>query len=179
MKIDIKKWLGPAYSLVDRYKYVLIVILVGAIFILWPQSTSEQAAAEEPSAAAETQNGTQETLAQELETVLSQAAGVGRVQVLLTLQEGEERIYAQDTRAYRKTLDGGEDTTDESNIAILSKTGGGEEPVTVKTVAPAYRGALIVCDGADSAVVRLQVTQCVSALTGLSSNQISVIKMKN
>ena len=61
----------------------------------------------------------------------------------------------------------------------LSKAGGGEEPVKIKTVGPAYRGALIVCDGADSAVVRLQVTQCVSALTGLSSNQISVIKMKN
>ena len=179
MKLDLKKWLGWAYSLVDRYKYVLIVVLVGAAFILWPQSAQDKNTTQDAPAAVQTGERTPSSLEASLEDVLSQAAGVGRVQVLLTLQEGEETIYAQDVRAYQKSLDGSEDTTNESSVTVLSKAGGGEEPVKIKTVGPAYRGALIVCDGADSAVVRLQVTQCVSALPGLSSNQISVIKMKN
>ena len=48
-----------------------------------------------------------------------------------------------------------------------------------EVVEPALeRGAVVVCDGADSATVRLRIMQAVSALTGLGSDKISVIKMK-
>lgn len=39
-------------------------------------------------------------------------------------------------------------------------------------------GAVIVCDGADSAAVRLSVTNAVTAYTGLGSDKIWVMKMK-
>ncbi len=39
-------------------------------------------------------------------------------------------------------------------------------------------GAVIVCDGADSAKVRLLVTNAVMAYTGLGSDKIWVVKMK-
>ena len=41
---------------------------------------------------------------------------------------------------------------------------------------PRFVGALIVCEGGDRADVQLKVTQAVSALTGLSSERISVVK---
>ena len=40
------------------------------------------------------------------------------------------------------------------------------------------KGAVVVCDGADSAVVRLEVTDAVMAYTGLGGDKISVMKMK-
>ena len=51
-------------------------------------------------------------------------------------------------------------------------------PVVTKTKSAPYLGAVVVCDGADSAAVQLRVMQAVSALTGLGSDKISVIKMK-
>ena len=51
-------------------------------------------------------------------------------------------------------------------------------PVVTKTKSAPYLGAVVVCDGADSATVRLRIMQAVSALTGLGSDKISVIKMK-
>lgn len=39
-------------------------------------------------------------------------------------------------------------------------------------------GAVIVCDGAESAAVRLKVVNAVSAYTGLGSDRIIVLKMK-
>ena len=39
-------------------------------------------------------------------------------------------------------------------------------------------GAVVVCEGAEEARVKLCVTNAVSAYTGLSSDKISVIKMK-
>lgn len=39
-----------------------------------------------------------------------------------------------------------------------------------------WTGALVVCEGADSAAVRLRLTTALSALTGLSSDKIAIMK---
>ena len=41
---------------------------------------------------------------------------------------------------------------------------------------PRFVGALIVCEGGDRADVQPNVTQAVSALTGLSSDRITVVR---
>ena len=45
-----------------------------------------------------------------------------------------------------------------------------------RQVYPTYRGALVVCQGGDRADVKLAVTEAVSALTGLSSDRVTVAK---
>jgi stage III sporulation protein AG len=47
----------------------------------------------------------------------------------------------------------------------------------VKTIYPVYQGALVVCEGADSATVRLEIIRAVAGLTGLSTDKIVVAKM--
>ena len=42
-----------------------------------------------------------------------------------------------------------------------------------------FAGAIVVCQGADNAEVRLRIVEAVSAYTGLGSNRIMVLKMKN
>lgn len=39
-----------------------------------------------------------------------------------------------------------------------------------------WTGAVIVCEGGGSAAVRLQLTRAVSALTGLSTDRIAIVK---
>ena len=41
-----------------------------------------------------------------------------------------------------------------------------------------YLGAIKLCQGADHADVKLQITQAVSRATGLGTDRISVLKMK-
>ena len=41
------------------------------------------------------------------------------------------------------------------------------------------RGCVVVCEGADSAAVRLDVTDAVAVYTGLGANQIRVYKMRS
>ena len=43
---------------------------------------------------------------------------------------------------------------------------------------PTYLGAIIICEGADDANIRLAVVDAVSKVTGLGANRISVLKMK-
>ena len=49
----------------------------------------------------------------------------------------------------------------------------------IRQVNPAaYKGAIVVCQGADSPSVRLAVTQAVSKITGLGTDSICVLKMQ-
>ena len=55
--------------------------------------------------------------------------------------------------------------------------GSGEDQVVVtRETYPQFRGALVVCQGADDPQVKLSVIEAVSALTGLGSDKISVIR---
>ena len=55
-------------------------------------------------------------------------------------------------------------------------SGSSDEVVLTPSLYQSFVGALIVCEGGDRADVQLKVTQAVSALTGLSSERISVVK---
>ena len=93
---------------------------------------------------------------------------------MLTLSSGEQIIYQTDSR----TVTASGSTTQETQTVFRQTSGSGKEPVVQTTLAPQYQGALVVCDGADSASVRLAIIQAVSSLTGLGSNKIAVVKMK-
>ena len=68
-----------------------------------------------------------------------------------------------------------DDASRRSETVVVSGSGG-DTPVVARNICPTYRGALVVCQGGGSAEVRLAVTQAVSALTGLSSDRITVVK---
>ena len=151
----------------NRYKYVLVVVLAGMVLLLWPTGRAAPSVQERSAPAAA-------ELQREMEQALSQIAGVGQVRVLLTLDTDGERVLAQDTRVtYSGDADRPEKYEKTSEI-ILKDGGGGDETVIVRTAYPVYRGALVVCQGGARPEVRLTVTEAVSALTGLSSDRISV-----
>ena len=52
------------------------------------------------------------------------------------------------------------------------------EGVGRATVLLSHEGAVVVCQGANSAKVRLEVTNALASYTGLRSDKISVMKMK-
>ena len=66
----------------------------------------------------------------------------------------------------------------EETLARISTGSGSEEALRVMEIYPSFQGALVVCDGGNSASVRLAVTKSVAALTGLSTEKISVCGRK-
>ena len=41
------------------------------------------------------------------------------------------------------------------------------------------KGVVVVCDGADKAAVRIDILKCVKSYTGFSSENVTILKMKN
>ena len=70
---------------------------------------------------------------------------------------------------------GTEEFSDKTETVVLG-SGSGAEVVVTQSRYPDFVGALVVCEGGGSAAVRLEITQALSALTGLPSSKISVIK---
>ena len=170
MKFQWKLPEGPLWKALDRYKYVLIVIIAGIVLLLWPTGEQEQ------SGVTGTAADVQETfdldaLEEKLSRTLSKVEGAGKVTVALTVKSGMEQVLASDRAT--SVSDRGSSVEEET---VLVNTGSGQDTVLLTQRYPTFQGALVVCEGGDSAEIRLLLTQAVSALTGLGADRITVCK---
>lgn len=150
-----------------KYKYVIVILCIGMILMLLPAGGNDGEESAQPTASESSFD--LDALEMKLAQALSEINGVGEATVVLTLRSGDERILAQDIS---------EGTSKESQTVIVSTSDRGEEPVSIKTIYPEFMGALVICDGAGNSTVKLQILQAVSAITGLSSDRISICQRK-
>ncbi len=176
MKQEAQAWQVWASRILGRYKYFLLVILVGVLLLLTsnmqPTSNAQEQEAEH------SDNGFDlQAFQQSVADSLSQIDGAGRVTVLLSLETGEESVYAADVSKSSQSTDNDSNESYESTTSILSDGNYGEVPILIKSKYPTFRGAVVLCEGADDDAVRLQIVHAVSALCGISSDCISVSKL--
>lgn len=155
---------------VKKYKYAAIILLVGLVLMMLPTGEKMETA---PQYNLE-QKEEKKQIDKELEQILSQIAGAGEVQVLLSVASGEETVYQTDNRLSQSD----ENSNTQTDTVTVTDSDRNEKGLIKQTVSPVYRGALIVCEGADSASVRLAIVEAVANITGLKADKISVIKMK-
>lgn len=167
-KTYMKAAAGHILPALRRYSAVWAILLAG-VLLLASGSGCQQKPEEPSEVQASFDLASFET---QLSEKLAAIEGVGRVSLMLSLNETEESVYAVNVRQST-----GNAQSYESNLAILSDTNYGEAPVTVKNVLPSFRGAVILCDGADQADVRLAVIHAVSTVCGIGSNKVTVLKM--
>ena len=161
-----RQWKGA----LGKYSYVLLVMAAGAALLLLP-SGGRDSPPEDTPAWEEGASFDLEGFERKLERALSQVEGAGETQVVLTLDGGSRQVLA---RNQDKDGDGGGTNT----VVTVGKGSGQQEVVPLQTVAPQFRGALIVCPGGGDAATRLRLIEAVSALTGLGSDRISVCASK-
>lgn len=163
------QWRWPAESagrkeLWGRYKYIFLIVLAGVVLMLLPGG--QEGKAHDSPVSQRQEEFDLEAMEAKLERALSQIQGAGEVTVVLTLKESARQVLARDTQQ--------SDRETSSTAVVLSRGSGIEETVLLQRVYPTYQGALVVCPGAQDAQVRLQITQALRALTGLSAQKISV-----
>lgn len=158
-------------ALAAKYKYVILVLAIGLVLMLLPSGTKHNTA---PKAAESQTEEIQDSLSQQLAELLTQIDGAGQVQVLLTKGEGEETVYQTDTDISQTDADAAERKT----TVTVTDAERAQSGLIRQVNPPKYLGAIVVCEGADDPVVRLDITDAVSKATGLGANCVSVLKMK-
>lgn len=161
-----------------KFRYPLLILLVGMVLMLIPFESGEE---EQPVQAPPIQQTVdyKTQTEQQLEKLLEQVEGAGRVTVMLSMKSGAQTIYQVDTTTNSQTTgDGTVINGAQQSTVILSRDDVGEEAAVVKTIYPLFLGAVVVCQGADDPVVELRILRIVESVTGLGSERITIAKMK-
>ena len=106
--MDIRKQAEKLPGILKKYKYAVLVLAIGLVLMALPSKKTEQNLGEQQSSA---EMKTADP-AGELEKILAQIHGVGRVQVLLTVKAGERTVYQTDEDI----------TTSENNSTVRKET---------------------------------------------------------
>ena len=93
---------------------------------------------------------------------------------MLTEATGARSTYQTDD----DLTDSQDSVTSRRDTVIITDGDRAQQGLLCGVDPPEYRGAVIVCQGADQASVRLAIVQAVSNVTGLGADKISVLKMK-
>jgi stage III sporulation protein AG len=133
---------------------ILLLALLGVVFLTLPDGKENKSSEIEPP------GFSLEEQEKKIGDALRNIEGVGEVAVTLSLRGGVERDFS------------------ESADSSYYSTGGGRK-VERRYLYPEYLGAVVICEGGDRDRVRLEVTRAVSSLTGLGSDRITVLKMRN
>ena len=152
-------------NLAKKYRLAVMVLLAGIILLMLPVGEKEEAVSEPVCTEASVQDS--------LEEILEMISGAGKVSVLLTQSAGEETVYQID-----EEVSGSGSDNSRRQTVLVSGTGREETGLIRQVRAPTYLGAVVVCQGADNASVRLAVVEAVKSATGLTADRISVLKMK-
>lgn len=153
-----------------KYLIPVLILFLGIILMTLPGKEKTEA---EPIQKEESEIN-QTELQDALEEILCLIQGAGKVRVLLTEAAGKRTIYQTDD----DTQINGESENIRQDTVLLTDSHRDQVGLVRQTIPPIYQGAIILCQGADSAAVRLAIIQAVAGATGLTSDRITVLKMK-
>lgn len=118
-----------------------------------------------------------------LEEILSKAAGVGNVEVMVTYDTGPEKVTVQNAQISQTSQEepqtqGGMKKTDEmtsDSQTVMVTEGGQSQPFVSKEIEPKIRGVLVVADGAREETVKISITNAVAAVLDVPYHRIQVL----
>lgn len=157
----------------NRIKIIIAVGLIGIILIamsdLFTKNDNKTEATDE--------NASYTAYSDELEKklcdVISSIDGVGECKVMITLENSKESVYATDEE--NKNDDNSSSSKDEY---VIYDSDNGEAPVLIKEYYPKIQGVTVVCSGGDNVAVKETVINTVTSLFDISTNRVSVSKIK-
>ncbi|GIP15261.1 stage III sporulation protein AG [Paenibacillus montaniterrae] len=126
------------------------------------------------------------TLEDRLKEMLEKMVGVGKVDVMITVESTEEKVVERNVNSSESTTDetdrnGGKrhmTTVTSDGQVVLYQATDGQQPLITKVINPRIRGVLIVAEGAEDAAVRKLIIQAVEKGMNVVPTRISVVPSK-
>lgn len=154
-------------------KRILVIVLLGVTGVIFlslseiiPNTDgTDKLESDEAQSVSEYEISLEERLSDLLESI----DGAGKVRVMITLDCGDESVYATESKS--------SDSSTEKNYVIVDSNGD-DEGLLLKVSKPQVRGVAVVCEGADLPQVRQEITGAITAVLGVSTNRVNIAKMK-
>lgn len=117
-----------------------------------------------------------------LEELLCTMDGVGKVRVMVTLENSGETVVEKDKSTVRNStteVDSAGGSRNTTDISDEEETvyGGSDDPYITKVMAPSVKGVVVSAQGGDNAKIVQNITEAIQALFGIEAHKIKVVKM--
>ncbi|MBZ9608390.1 stage III sporulation protein AG [Clostridium estertheticum] len=169
---------------------VAVVIILASSFFKSPKQTSAVAGdAQNDKIVKENKalqlNDYEAQLESKLKSTLEGIQGVGKVQLMIYFESGEESVPAvnvNDSKSLTQendTTGGKRNITQENNgsAVVMSNNGNENAPLIVKKIKPVITGVCVVAEGSNEKVTELRIRQAVIDLFNLPKNKVNVYPM--
>lgn len=171
----------------------LLILLVGILLVVIALPTEENEDKKTKNYETKQTNETvttwddyRETIETQLEEILQQVEGVGKVKVMVTLAGTGETVVEKDVPQSQSQVEegdanGGTRTTKENSweeATVYIQEDGNSIPYVVKELAPDIGGVCIICEGGNNGTVAKNISEAVQALFPIEVHKIKVMKMK-
>lgn len=123
-----------------------------------------------------------ETIENKTKKIIGQIDGAGKCEVMITAEISSEKDYATNDNIKQETENKDNENIlkndSEKEVVMIENSSGKKQALIQKIYEPKIRGVLVLCEGADNAEINEKITNAVRALLNVSSNKISVLKIK-
>jgi stage III sporulation protein AG len=121
-----------------------------------------------------------------LKYMLSQMKGVGRVEVMIHLEDEGELVPAVNinngsSSINEKDNEGGVRSTTQNNngsTVVVTNKGSNSEPLILKKYYPKITGVMVVAEGAQDKQVQYDIVKVISQTFNIPTNKVNVYPMK-
>jgi len=128
----------------------------------------------------------EKSIQENLKNTLEKMDGVGKVEVMISFESGEESVPAvnitdsTNTTEEKDTEGGTRNTTQKNNgsTVVVTNDGSKSQPLIVKTYNPKVLGVCVVAEGAENKITQLRISKAITDLFGISEDKVNVYPMK-
>ena len=151
-------------SLLEKQNRTKLAVVLGAaaMILLLLSELLPTNAVKAPVLAPADETAYREQLEEQLQELIEQIDGAGTTTVMITLESGEETVYALDTLS-------GQTQTQQTHVLLDDGTAL-EQTVYLPTIC----GVAVVCEGGGDVRVASRITELVGALLDVPSNRVCV-----
>ena len=168
----MKEWLRKRCQGWGRDRMIRWLVAAGIAGMLlialsecWPRRTATDTATALTVTAAQVE----QALERRITDLLGSVAGVGRCQVMVTLDSNEQMVYAADTTRTDTTA---------SDSYLTVDTATGPVGLLLTSIQPTVRGVVVVCAGATDTTVCQRVQAVITTAFHISERRVCVVPQK-
>lgn len=124
-------------------------------------------------------------LEENLKNIISEISGVGKTQVLVTLESSMQNVYATEQKKNKEAVEDKnenerskkqESNEIETKYITIKDSDGTEKALSVMQIQPTVKGVVVICSGGDNIDVKNKVIETVKTALNITSKRVFVTK---
>lgn len=163
-----------------KYLILLAVVLLGIVLSLsFFESKQETVLSSATTDADKYKLAIEQQLTEQISTVIK-----GEVNVMITLENGVEYVYASENKNNQKSVEDSESTDrqkvqkdeqNEDNFIIYKDNNGNEVPLVITEIMPNIKGVVVSCQNGENHLIQAKIKDLVKTALDITDDKVCVV----